>query len=48
MSDIDWLKIIAYILWIIATGGKSKAEAVSMAASKFGVSESAIWSHGGF
>ena len=47
MGDIDWGKILAYILWLILTG-KAKAEAVSMAASKFGVSESAIWSHGGF
>ena len=48
MDGIDWAKVIAYIIWLLLTGGKSKSEAVSMAASKFGVSESDIWSHGGF
>lgn len=47
LSPIDWLKIIAYILKIIIEGN-SKESAVSMAAVKFGVSESEIWKHGGF
>ncbi|MEX0053020.1 hypothetical protein AB2T85_20620 [Clostridium butyricum] len=42
-----WLKIIGRILILIG-GGMSKPEAVSKAASEFGISESDIWSHGGF
>jgi uncharacterized protein YoaH (UPF0181 family) len=47
LSPVDWLKIIAYILKLIIEG-MSKGTAVAMAASKFGVSESEIWKHGGF
>jgi hypothetical protein len=47
MSDIDWVKIIGYIL--IAIGkGMGASEAVAKASAKFGVSESAIRNHGGF
>jgi uncharacterized protein YoaH (UPF0181 family) len=47
MSFIDWLKIIAEILRLIAEG-MSKNDAVSAAAKKFGVSEGSIWKRGGF
>ncbi len=42
------IKIIYYILKIIFEDGVSKEEAVSLAAKKFGVSESSIWKRGGF
>ena len=41
MSDIDWGKIIAFILRLIADG-LDKNEAISKAASHFGLSASAI------
>ena len=41
------IKIIAYILKIISEGA-TRAEAVNMASSKFGISESDIWGIGGF
>ena len=44
---MKWLVIIARIIIIIA-GGSSRSEAVSKASREFGVSESEIWSHGGF
>lgn len=44
---INWTEIIKFILWIILKGG-TKAEAVSKASAKFGVSESDIWKRGGF
>lgn len=47
MANINWTLIILYILKLIFEG-KSKKKAVEKAAIKFGVSESAIWKHGGF
>lgn len=46
-DPIFWLKIIRFIIDLII-GGASKEEAVAKASAKFGVSESDIWSHGGF
>lgn len=42
MSLKDWLEIIAWILKKIAEG-MPKSEAVSLAASRFGVSSADIW-----
>ena len=44
---IDWVKIVAFIVAEIAKGVLESA-AVSKAATKFGVSEADIRSHGGF
>lgn len=44
---INWIAIIAKIILLIVEG-ISKSEAVSCAASKFNISESEIWKHGGF
>lgn len=47
MANIDWKKIIEYIIIIILSGA-SKNSAVAKASKKFGVSESDIWKRGGF
>lgn len=47
ISPAQWLKIIAFILSLLAKG-LSKSEAVNQAATHFSVPESAIWNHGGF
>lgn len=47
MSAADWVKLIAEILKLIADG-MSKNDAVAKMARKYGVSESSIWSKGGF
>jgi len=47
MSAINWVIIIAEVVLLIAKG-LSKDDAVSRVAAKFSVSESDIWSHGGF
>lgn len=47
MSIVDWIKIIAEILKLIAEG-MSKEDAVDKTAQKFNVSASSIWKHGGF
>lgn len=47
MNILNWIQIIAQIILLI-TEGISKSQAVSSAASKFKISESEIWKHGGF
>lgn len=47
MSGLEWLRIIAKILELIAEG-MSKSQAVSIVADKFHVSANEIWKHGGF
>lgn len=47
VSIAKWLIIIGEILILIGKG-IPKSQAVSMAASKFGVSPDEIWKHGGF
>ena len=47
MTALDWIKIILEVIKLIAEG-MSKADAVGSVASRFGVSESEIWRHGGF
>ena len=47
MGKVNWLKIMIFILQIIASG-MSKSSAVHLTSVKFGVSPSDIWKHGGF
>lgn len=44
---IPWPLVIRFILWLISIGF-SRALAVKTTAAKFGLSEAAIWKHGGF
>lgn len=45
-NPMFWLKIIKFIIELILEG-TSVNNAVSMASTKFGVSESDIWKYGG-
>lgn len=47
MGNVNWVKIILFILKLIAEG-MSEESAVCIASKRFGVSPDAIRSHGGF
>lgn len=46
MKNIKWIKIILFILKLLAEG-MSEENAVGAASVKFGVSTDRIWRHGG-